>query len=241
MNKSEQINELVAALAKAQAGLTSIARNRKVRVKSKRTDTTYEFEYTTFDAIIEHARQALTTNGLWFTQTLESGDSGKYRLVTTLMHQSGQWLSSETPLLVEDGGNQAFGSALTYMKRYALAALLGIASDDDDDANEADGNSVQSRQDRQPRQPVRQVEPPPSTMAGRKIEAQGQRTASQYKADCIAALAKIKTSAELTAWSDAERDTLEKLEKVSRDTHTAIMDKVAETMDRVSPKRAAAE
>ena len=95
-----------------------------------------------------------------------------------------------------------------------------------------------------PRVEPRAVEPPPapvSTMAGNKIEAQGQRTVAQYKADCIAALAKIKTNAELTAWSDAERETLDKLEKASREAHTAIMDKVAETADRVTVKRAAAE
>ena len=88
------------------------------------------------------------------------------------------------------------------MKRYALAAILGIASDDDDDANEADGNSVQSRQDRQPRQPVRLVDPPQSTMAGRKNEAEGVRAAREWCNESIAFLKTVKTSEAFSKWYD---------------------------------------
>lgn len=142
----EGINEIAGALAKAQSAITSPPRNREVTVKTK-TGGSYKFKYATLDAIIDHVRGPLTANGIWFTQTLANGD-GKYRLVTTLMHSSGQTIVSETPLLVDSADNQAFGSALTYMKRYALAALLGVAADEDDDANSADGNTVTESKDR---------------------------------------------------------------------------------------------
>lgn len=150
--QSEQIDKLAEALAKAQAAITSPPRNREVTVKSDKGS--YKFKYATLDGIIEHVREPLTKNGLWFTQTLANGD-GKYRLVTRVVHSSGQWVGSETPLFVMPNNkgemtNQAFGSALTYMKRYALAAILGIAADEDDDANEADGNTVESSKDRAP-------------------------------------------------------------------------------------------
>lgn len=149
MLQSEQIGDLVAALAKAQTGLTAPPRNREVEVVSKRTGGRYKFKYATLDAIIEHVRPALTANGLWFVQTIANGD-GKYRLVTKLLHSSGQWLASETPILTTSGDNQEFGSAITYMKRYSLAAMLGIAADEDDDANAADGNTVEASNDRKP-------------------------------------------------------------------------------------------
>ena len=144
-----QIDKLAAALAKAQSGLTSPEKNREVSVNGTTKSGkafTYTFKYTTLDRIIEHVRGPLTANGIWFTQTLEAADGGRYKLVTTLMHDSGQSIRSETPLLVGEGGNQAFGSALTYMRRYALTAMLGIAADEDDDANRADGNTIKNAQ-----------------------------------------------------------------------------------------------
>jgi hypothetical protein len=138
------IGALATALAKAQAGMVNPPRNREVEVKTK-SGGSYKFKYATLDAIIDAIRKPLTDNGLWFTQTLENGD-GKYRLVTTLLHSSGQSLRSETPLLLQDAGNQAFGSALTYMRRYALTAMLGVAADEDDDGNAADGNEAKVKQ-----------------------------------------------------------------------------------------------
>lgn len=144
--KSANIGALTEALAKAQAVMTSPSRNREVTV-ARKSGGSYKFKYATLDHILESVRKPLTDNGLWFTQTLANGD-GKYRLVTTLMHTSGEWVESEQPLFLTDQSNQAFGSALTYAKRYALAGMLGIAADEDDDANHADGNTVKESTDR---------------------------------------------------------------------------------------------
>jgi hypothetical protein len=59
-------------------------------------------------------------------------------------------------LLVQDVGSQAFGSALSYMRRYALTSLLGVAADSDDDANAADGNAAQQIE-RRPKPPAPSV------------------------------------------------------------------------------------
>lgn len=148
----EGIDKIAAALAKAQGVMQNPPRNREVEVEGQSQSGNkfkYKFKYATFDAILDAARKPLSDNGLSYTQTLANGD-GKYRLVTTLMHESGQFLTSETPLLVQGNTSQAFGSALTYMKRYSLAAMLGIAADEDDDANAADGNSITGSKDRAP-------------------------------------------------------------------------------------------
>ena len=231
MNRSEQIGELVKALAKAQAGLSSIERNRTVKVRTK-TGGDYEFAYTTFDAIVEHVRPALTACGLWFTQTLENGD-GKYRLVTTLFHESGQWLASETPILSEGGGNQAFGSALTYMKRYALAAMLGIASDDDDDGNEAAGNDVYSRKDKAPSPtPPRVAAPAPKDATSTAAEwAKNQTTV-------------IRTMSSLQALVDWEKNNASILNRlVAKDPKAAdkLFDVIREARSKLTNFGMAAE
>lgn len=214
---------LATALAKAQAEIKAALKDSK--------NPHFKSSYADLTSVWDACRGALTKNGLSVIQKTDFSE-GEVWLETILLHADGDQITGRYPLRPQQQTPQGYGSALTYARRYSLAAMVGVVADEDDDGNAASAPRHET---------IRQVEQPPSTMAGRKNEAQGQRTASQYKADCIAALAKVKTSAELTAWSDAERDTLEKLEKVSRDTHTAIMDKVAETMDRVSPKRAAAE
>lgn len=146
--QSEQIDKLAEALAKAQGTMSQPKRNKEVKVKTSGGDG-YSFKYATLDAIIEAVKEPLATNGLAFLQILANGD-GKYRLVTKLVHSSGQWIASETPILATTGKNQEFGSALTFMKRYALAAMLGVAADEDDDANAADGNTVESSKERAP-------------------------------------------------------------------------------------------
>lgn len=214
---------LATALAKAQAEIKAALKDSK--------NPHFKSSYADLTSVWDACRSALTNNGLSVVQKTDFAE-GEVWLETILLHADGDSITGRYPLRPQQQTPQGYGSALTYARRYSLAAMVGVVADEDDDGNAASAPRSET---------IRQVEPPPSTMTGRKNEAQGQRTASQYKADCIAALAKIKTSAELTAWSDAERDTLEKLEKASRDAHTAIMDKVAETMDRVSPKRGAAE
>lgn len=158
MNQSEQINEIATALSKAQRDIKNPQKNKKVSVRTK-SGGTYEFEYADLTAIIDAIKVPLSTNGLSYIQTLSADDTGKYRLHTRLLHTSGQWLESVTPLFVEDAASQSFGSALTFMKRYSLAALLGVAADSDDDANSADGNTAEVM-DKGPRKPTKPAPSP---------------------------------------------------------------------------------
>lgn len=144
---SKEFGKIAEALAKAQGAIENPKRDREVTVSTK-TGGSYKFSYATLGAVQDAIRKPLSENGISYTHTLiERG--ARYRLVTRLMHSSGQWIESETPLFVTEQSNQAFGSALTYMKRYALCAMVGVAADEDDDGNAADGNSAEKR-DRQP-------------------------------------------------------------------------------------------
>lgn len=145
--QSEQIGELAAALAMAQAEISCPEKNRTVKVRSK-SGARYDFRYTTLDQVIETVRPALTVNALWFTQLLGAGDGYQreeitYRLRTILMHSSGQWIGTDTPIPVEESGIQSLGSAVTYIRRYALCGILGLAAEEDDDANTSAGNEAQ--------------------------------------------------------------------------------------------------
>lgn len=133
--------KIAAALAKAQGEIQNPQMNKTVKVRTRGGDE-YQFSYADLDAIIKAIKGPLAKNGISYVQTMDLIDD-KWRLQTTLLHESGESLTSITPLFVEGQGNQAFGSALTYMKRYALAALVGVAADSDDDANSADGNTAQ--------------------------------------------------------------------------------------------------
>lgn len=127
MNTSETIGALVAALALAQAKIINVEKNRSVEVKMK-TGGKYSFNYTTFDAIVHQIREPLTENGLWFMQYVEDG-----RMVTKIVHGSGEWMDCGVPMPNLTGSPQDIGSLLSYFRRYSLSAAFGIASEEDSD------------------------------------------------------------------------------------------------------------
>lgn len=134
------------ALAKAQGVIADIPRDRTVTVQP-RSGTAYHFRYSTFGAVINGIKKSLSENGIAYTQVLTFETNDRLYYLTTSLHFKNQFISSVTPLIIGgEAGNQQFGSALTYMKRYALAALVGVAADEDDDGNAADGNEVQAMQ-----------------------------------------------------------------------------------------------
>lgn len=148
--QSEQIDKLAEALAAAQGQIKNPQCNQKVTVVT-RSGGQYEFGYADFAAVIDAVKKPLSDNGIGYIQYVEQIED-KFRLITQLMHSSGQWVSAINPLFLtpqkdRDGNalppsSQDFGSAVTYMKRYALAAMTGVAADADDDANIADGNQA---------------------------------------------------------------------------------------------------
>jgi hypothetical protein len=144
---SDSIQELAQALSKAQGAMGAAhkdAQNPHLRNT-----------YASLSSIIDTAKGPLSANGLAFVQLLCQAESGGMILETVLMHSSGQWLSSEilvNATAANKGVNeaQALGSALTYYKRYALAALLGISVADEDDDGNSSGQSARKQPERRP-------------------------------------------------------------------------------------------
>ena len=129
MNRSENINELTKALAKAQA----------------------EMQNPSFDSMNPHFRNkfaslasvrnavipVLSKYGLTLTQELTNGERGP-KVTTLVAHESGQWIEYgplEMPVSKADA--QGVGSSVTYARRYSLMAVCGVVGDEDDDGNEA--------------------------------------------------------------------------------------------------------
>lgn len=137
MNKSESIKELAAALAKFQGEVTNPTNSETVTVKTK-SGASYSYKYAPLDEILKLVRPILSKNGLAIVQVPHS--TGKEMFITTtLLHSSGEWIEyPPLSLMATDLSPQSAGSVITYGRRYALSAILGIASDDDNDGNGSD-------------------------------------------------------------------------------------------------------
>jgi hypothetical protein len=132
MNQSEQINELAAALAKAQTTM---------KVPEKDCNNPYfKSQYASLESIGKASLPSLRENGLAIIQGPDYKE-GHMVLVTKLIHTSGQWIESYAPLLPAKQDSQGVGAAITYMKRYAWSAMVGLAGADADD----DGNAERER------------------------------------------------------------------------------------------------
>jgi hypothetical protein len=124
MEKSESITELSKALIKVQADL-------KPALKYK-TNPYLKSKYTDLGGVWEVCRALLQENRLAVIQVGGIDTGGSY-LETILAHESGEWISGRYPLKpVRADDPQALGSAMTYARRYTLAAILGIVTEDDD-------------------------------------------------------------------------------------------------------------
>lgn len=135
MNKSENINELATALSRAQGSFKNPPKDKTATVPMK-SGGKYTYQYADLATMIDTVRDPLSKNGLAVNQLITSDNERDY-VETVLMHTSGQWMSSRYPLGTYDRP-QDLGSAITYLRRYCLSAILGIASDEDDDAEDVE-------------------------------------------------------------------------------------------------------
>jgi hypothetical protein len=132
MIKSEQINELAAALSKAQSVIKGAVKDAN--------NPFFKSQYADLTSVWDACREALTKNGLSVIQCPEQSDPGGIAIETTLLHSSGQFITSRYVMPVKNSTDaQAVGSAITYARRYALSAMVGVAPADDDDSNNAAG------------------------------------------------------------------------------------------------------
>lgn len=125
---SEAIDQLATALAQAQA---------KVLVADKDgLNPHFKSKFSTLQSVWEACRKPLAEAGIAVFQVpVMDGDT--QCLDTMLVHKSGQWMRGRLRLNPVKNDPQGVGSALSYCRRYALAAMVGIVADEDDDGNAA--------------------------------------------------------------------------------------------------------
>ena len=135
--ESQTVGKLTEALAKAQIAFLPVKRTEKVDF-STAGGARKKYNYAPLEAVIEATKKALSDNGLAVMQTLKSAEESTL-LEPLLSHISGEWVKSEVYVGKQDLAPQLLGSALTYMRRYSLSAILNIASEEDDDAESVTG------------------------------------------------------------------------------------------------------
>lgn len=132
MKLSQDTSELFKAFSKFQGELENASKGKQG----------HGYKYADLAECINTAKPVLASNGLAVSQMLGMNPEGKQTLITILTHESGQYMSSEfvmvdAKLMGGSGNNpaQVLGSAITYQRRYAYAAIIGLAQEDDDAAN----------------------------------------------------------------------------------------------------------
>ena len=124
MQKSEEINEIAKALSVVQSKLEG--------AKMDATNPFFKHKYATLASVWSACRELLASNGLSVVQTCSVGDNGGLIVDTTLLHTSGQWIGGELAVKPAKDDPQGIGSAITYARRYGLAAIIGVCPEDDD-------------------------------------------------------------------------------------------------------------
>ena len=177
MGNHMPMSELATALSLAQGEFEAASKDK--------TNPAFKSKYADLSSCLEAVRAGLIKHGLVVVQTTRpEGEGGSVLLVTTLYHKSGQWISSELPIVADWNRPQAVGSAITYARRYSLCALLQI-SQEDDDGEAAMGRPSQPppRRDQPPQEPSpRQPYQRPQEPAGR-TQGYGRTTAADRIAD----------------------------------------------------------
>lgn len=153
IRQSESIASLAAALVAAQAEMPNVPKSTKGQVGNA-----VRF-YADLATVVEVAQPILAKHGLAYVQMpANDGANGTVTVTTRLLHKSGEWLEDSLAMPTGNGGAQQVGSAITYARRYALMAALGLAPEDDD------GHAAQSahRAPQQSRPQSRPAAPPPA-------------------------------------------------------------------------------
>ena len=157
---SENIGAITAALAKAQGAMGAALIDGSANVKLK-SGGSYGYTYASLTSVWNAIRKPLSDNGLAVIQRIDD-ENGVMFLYTILSHESGEYITSRLAVGSVGRPAQETGSALTYARRYALSALVGVVTDEDDDGAEA------TKQQRERQQPRTNGNPP--TMNGNGME-----------------------------------------------------------------------
>jgi hypothetical protein len=152
MMASPSISLISAALAGAQGEMEDASKDRQ--------NSHFGSNYADLASVVQAVRAPLSKHGIAFTQPT-AVEGGRVIVRTLLSHKSGEWMASELSAKPQQDTPQGIGSTITYLRRYSLMSMTGIAPDDDD------GEAGMSREVKAPPPPAKPVkkEAPPKVAA----------------------------------------------------------------------------
>jgi hypothetical protein len=124
MPQSDSIKELATALSKVQGELTY--------AKKDSANPFFKSRYADLESVWDACRSLMAANGLSVIQMPGNYFEGRMWLVTRLCHESGEWIEQEMSFPVTKADAHGCMATITYMRRGALAAFLGVVQADDD-------------------------------------------------------------------------------------------------------------
>ncbi len=124
MKQSTELDQIAKALSIAQGQMSNAIKDSD--------NPFFKSKYADLTSVWDACREPLSKNGLSVTQILDLRETGGLVLHSTLLHSSGQWITSTMPVTPTKNDPQGMGSAITYCRRFALAALVGVSPEDDD-------------------------------------------------------------------------------------------------------------
>ena len=197
---SQSISAIAAALAKAQGQLTNPEKSLTATIRSRfprEADRT--FRYASLASGLDIVRKSLGQHEIATIQSTSMDQNGQIHLTTLLAHASGEWISSDWPVCSssETAAPHRMGAALSYARRYALFALVGIAGEDDLDAPDTLLGPPQRSGDEDLR--GKPVKPPPKPSIHRPLldaDASGQ-----LRDVLVTELRALQNGNGLTAWA----------------------------------------
>jgi hypothetical protein len=256
---SESVGALAAALAKAQAEIQNPEKSLTATIVSPfPRGAVRSFRYAPLSSGLDLVRKCLGQHEIATVQaTAIDGESGLIRLTTTLVHASGEWISSDWPVcpVSETAAPHRLGAALTYARRYALFTLVGIAGEDDLDAPDlpAAGMSPEAQKDSPTQQMPSGLDRPTTQIAsGRPLQPSDRRARAErvrpptlppdasenLRRELISELEQLEDPEALASW--AHRALTLKNQLVARDTQaveTAFAARLAGLGDEAPPQK----
>jgi predicted secreted protein len=149
--QSETLSKFAPAFVKAQAAIKNAAKDK--------ANSHFNTSYADLASVMDACRDALNGHGIAVIQRGAPAPTGKLGMETILLHESGEWIGGTGEVALGRGdGPQSYGSAITYARRYFLAAMVGVCPEDDD-AEAAEGRGKQ-RQGTQPAAPAQKAARP---------------------------------------------------------------------------------
>ena len=214
---SSKVGTLAAALAKAQFEIANPEKSLTATIESPfPREGQRTFRYASLSVGLDIVRKCLGQHEIATIQsTAIDRDSGLIRLTTTLVHASGEWVSSDWPVcpVSETAAPHRMGAALTYARRYALFTLVGIAGEDDLDAPDLAVQTIEpspqtgptatktGSNGRLPPATLKTLQGPHKGTSGDRAAVLSGEASAILRDQLLAEIAALETTDDLDAWT----------------------------------------